>query len=286
MNVATYVKFCKIGALSPDHSAPFDASANGFVMGEGCGILVLKRLRGRGPRRRPGVRRDPRDRRRSRRQGQGHHRPEPAGQVRALERAYAAAGLDPWRSTSSRPTARRPSVGDKVEVEALNAVIGAGQRGAPRTDPDRLGQVDDRPPEVRGGRGAVIKAALALHHGVLPPSLELPDRTAGRAVRHDPARGPDRARALARHAGRRSAGPASARSGSAARTSTSCSRASVRSGRLPASTHRLPPAPQPPAVRRRAGPAASGAESPPPPQAMRPPRRPRRSRTGCGPPAG
>ena len=44
MNISTYVKFCKIGALSPDHSAPFDASANGFVMGEGCGILVLKRL--------------------------------------------------------------------------------------------------------------------------------------------------------------------------------------------------------------------------------------------------
>ena len=43
MGIASYVKFCKIGALSPDHSSPFDASANGFVMGEGCGIMVLKR---------------------------------------------------------------------------------------------------------------------------------------------------------------------------------------------------------------------------------------------------
>ena len=44
MGVATYIKFCKIGALSPDISAPFDQRANGFVMGEGCGILILKRL--------------------------------------------------------------------------------------------------------------------------------------------------------------------------------------------------------------------------------------------------
>ena len=35
--------FPKIGALSPTHSAPFDESANGFVMGEGCGV-ILKRL--------------------------------------------------------------------------------------------------------------------------------------------------------------------------------------------------------------------------------------------------
>ncbi|MFN7146524.1 MAG: polyketide synthase, partial [Myxococcota bacterium] len=44
MGVATYTKFCKICALSPDGSRPFDAGANGFVMGEGVGILVLKRL--------------------------------------------------------------------------------------------------------------------------------------------------------------------------------------------------------------------------------------------------
>ena len=37
-------KFSAIGALSPSHSSPFDARANGFVMGEGAGVLVLKRL--------------------------------------------------------------------------------------------------------------------------------------------------------------------------------------------------------------------------------------------------
>ena len=44
MGVPTYVKFSKIGALSANISAPFDQRADGFVMGEGCAILILKRL--------------------------------------------------------------------------------------------------------------------------------------------------------------------------------------------------------------------------------------------------
>ena len=44
MDPATFAKFSAIGALSPTHSSPFDARANGFVMGEGAGVLLLKRL--------------------------------------------------------------------------------------------------------------------------------------------------------------------------------------------------------------------------------------------------
>ena len=44
MGPTSFVKFSKIGALSPDGSRPFDTQANGFVMGEGAGIMVLKRL--------------------------------------------------------------------------------------------------------------------------------------------------------------------------------------------------------------------------------------------------
>jgi len=44
MGPESFVKFSKVGALSPDGSRPFDARANGFVMGEGCGVLLLKRL--------------------------------------------------------------------------------------------------------------------------------------------------------------------------------------------------------------------------------------------------
>ncbi|MCA1819221.1 MAG: polyketide synthase, partial [Halobacteriales archaeon] len=44
MDITPYIEFSKIGALSPDGSRPFDKDANGFVMGEGCVILLLKRL--------------------------------------------------------------------------------------------------------------------------------------------------------------------------------------------------------------------------------------------------
>jgi acyl transferase domain-containing protein len=44
MDPQTFIKFCKIGALSEDGSYPFDARANGFIMGEGAGFIVLRRL--------------------------------------------------------------------------------------------------------------------------------------------------------------------------------------------------------------------------------------------------
>src|SRR5204863_6702641 len=44
MDVSSYIQFSKIGALSPDGSRPFDAGANGVVMGEGCARFLLTRL--------------------------------------------------------------------------------------------------------------------------------------------------------------------------------------------------------------------------------------------------
>jgi acyl transferase domain-containing protein/NAD(P)-dependent dehydrogenase (short-subunit alcohol dehydrogenase family)/phosphopantetheinyl transferase len=170
MNIATYVKFCKIGALSPDHSAPFDVSANGFVMGEGCGILVLKRyedavrdndrvyavIRGIGGS--------------SDGKGKGITAPNLNGQVRALKRAWEAAGVDPVNVDLVEAHGTSTLVGDKVEVEALNAVIGAGRRT--ERGPIRLGSVKSMIGHLKSAAGAasVIKTALALHHGTFPPS--------------------------------------------------------------------------------------------------------------------
>jgi len=171
MNIATYVKFCKIGALSPDHSAPFDRSANGFVMGEGAGIMVLKRyedavadgdkiyavIRGIGSS--------------SDGKGKGITAPNIVGQIRALERAYEAAGFPPHEVDLIEAHGTSTVVGDKVEVDALTQVIGGGHRQ--ERGPIRVGSVKSMIGHLKSAAGAAscIKTALALHHGVYPPSL-------------------------------------------------------------------------------------------------------------------
>jgi 3-oxoacyl-(acyl-carrier-protein) synthase len=107
MDPATFSKFSAIGALSPTHSTPFDARANGFVMGEGAGVLLLKRLgdairdgdevhaviRGIGGS--------------SDGRGKGITAPSQRGQVQAIARAYnrqvtLQAPFNWWRRTALR----------------------------------------------------------------------------------------------------------------------------------------------------------------------------------------
>ncbi|HNH47109.1 MAG TPA: type I polyketide synthase, partial [Myxococcota bacterium] len=169
MGVPTYVKFSKIGALSPDGSRPFDAGANGFVMGEGAGIVLLKRLddairdgdkiyaviRGIGAS--------------SDGKGKGITAPNPEGQMRALQRAYQDADLDPREVQLFECHGTSTVVGDKVEVECLSKLIGSrGSRGAAR-----IGSIKSNIGHLKSGAGAasLLKASLAIHHGVLPPSI-------------------------------------------------------------------------------------------------------------------
>ncbi len=169
MGVATYAKFCKIGALSPDGSRPFDAGANGFVMGEGVGILVLKRLsdalrdgdrvyavvRGFGGS--------------SDGKGKGITAPNPEGQKRALRRAYENAGVDPADVDIFECHGTSTVVGDKVEVDALADLIGPGRRSRAA----RIGSIKSNIGHLKSAAGAAsaLKMSLALFHGVLPPSI-------------------------------------------------------------------------------------------------------------------
>ena len=171
MDPPTYTKFCKIGALSADRSSPFDKGANGFVMGEGCGILVLKRLadaerdgdtvyaviQGFGAS--------------SDGKGKGITAPNIEGQKRALRRAYADAAMDPVEVDLIECHGTSTVVGDKIEVDALTDVIGVGRRGA--RGPIRIGSVKSQIGHLKSAAGAaaMIKTALALHHKMLPPSL-------------------------------------------------------------------------------------------------------------------
>ncbi len=95
MGAAVFVKFCAIGALSATGTRPYDDGADGFVMGEGAALFVLKRLadaerdgdriyavvRGIGSS--------------SDGKGKGITAPNPVGQRLAVERAWQVAGVDP-----------------------------------------------------------------------------------------------------------------------------------------------------------------------------------------------
>jgi acyl transferase domain-containing protein len=166
--ISTYVKFAKIGALSPSGSFPFDARADGFVMGEGAGMLLLKRLedaqrdgdvihaviRGVGSS--------------SDGKGRGIVAPNHEGQVQAIHRALADAQLAPDEIDAIEAHGTGTLIGDAVEVHALNQVFS----GLP---PDRkipLGSVKSNIGHLKSAAGAasLIKAVLALRHGQLPPS--------------------------------------------------------------------------------------------------------------------
>jgi acyl transferase domain-containing protein len=102
MGASTYIKFCKIGALSATGTRPYAEGADGFVMGEGTAIFLLKRLA---------------DAERdgdkiyavlrgiagsSDGKGKGITAPNPIGQKFAIERAWQNAGLSPATVTFDR----------------------------------------------------------------------------------------------------------------------------------------------------------------------------------------
>ncbi|MCA9705308.1 MAG: type I polyketide synthase, partial [Myxococcales bacterium] len=172
MSASSFVKFCKIGALSATGTRPYDAGADGFVMGEGAVVFVLKRLEDAeqaGDRiyaviRGLGGSSDGR--------GKGITAPNPKGQQLAVKRAWAHAGLSPATATLIEGHGTSTRVGDVVEVESLAAVFSeAGVRG--RKIP--LGSVKSNIGHLKGAAGAagLLKAVLALHHKQIPPSLGL-----------------------------------------------------------------------------------------------------------------
>ncbi|PDW04854.1 type I polyketide synthase [Candidatus Viridilinea mediisalina] len=168
MGISTFVKFCKIGALSATGTRPFGAGADGFVMGEGAAAFLLKRLedaerdgdkiyaviRGVGAS--------------SDGKGKGITAPNPLGQVYAIERAWQHAGLDPATATLVEAHGTSTRVGDVVEIESLTKVFGGAERGR-----IGLGSAKSNIGHLKAGAGAagLLKTIFALHERVLPPTL-------------------------------------------------------------------------------------------------------------------
>ncbi|HTQ58065.1 MAG TPA: SDR family NAD(P)-dependent oxidoreductase [Bryobacteraceae bacterium] len=170
MGASTFVKFCKIGALSATGTRPYAEGADGFVMGEGAVIFVLKRLadavrdgdriyavvRGIGGS--------------SDGKGKGITAPNPVGQRLCVERAWENAGLSPATATLIEGHGTSTRVGDVVEVESFSEVLRSLNVPAGSV---ALGSVKSNIGHLKGAAGAagLLKAALALRDKVLPPSV-------------------------------------------------------------------------------------------------------------------
>ncbi len=170
MGASTYVKFCKIGALSATGTRPFAEGADGFVMGEGAAIFLLKRLadaerdgdkiyavlRGMGGS--------------SDGKGKGITAPNPIGQKLAIERAWQNAGLSPATVTLIEGHGTSTRVGDVVEVQSMADVLSSFKLPLRSV---ALGSVKSNIGHLKGAAGAAgfLKTTLSLHNKVLPPSV-------------------------------------------------------------------------------------------------------------------
>ncbi len=170
-NPFTYLAFSKTQAFSPrGRCRPFDASADGIVISEGVAMVVLKRLKDAerdGDRiysviKGIGASSDGRAR--------GLTAPSPEGQVRAVERAYAKAGVEPATVGYVEAHGTGTAVGDVVEVNAISGVFRS--RGA-ADGSVAIGSVKSNIGHTKcaAGLAGLINASLALHHRVFPPTI-------------------------------------------------------------------------------------------------------------------
>src|SRR5205823_1290232 len=172
-DIFMYMCFSKTPALSPTGDAkPFDVAGDGTILGEGLGVVVLKRL--------ADAERDG-DRvyavikgigTSSDGKGNAVYAPSPAGQVEALRAAYRQAGVTPDTVELVEAHGTGTRVGDAAEVEALTTVF---RDASQKRSWCALGSVKSQIGHTKAAAGAagLIKAALALHHKVLPPTIKV-----------------------------------------------------------------------------------------------------------------
>lgn len=170
-SINDYLMFASVRALSPTgRCRPFDASADGIALGEGVACLVLKRLADAerdGDRiyavvQAVGASSDGRS--------LGLTAPRPEGQRRALDRAYARAGIEPADIGLVEAHGTGTVVGDSAELSVLTEVFGGQETGF-----CSLGSVKSQLGHTKcaAGLAGLIKAVRAVHSGVRPPTLHL-----------------------------------------------------------------------------------------------------------------
>lgn len=172
-DIFMYMCFSKTPALSPSGDCrPFSDQADGTMLGEGLGMVALKRL--------CDAERDG-DRIYAVLCGAGSssdgraksvYAPVPAGQAVALRRAYAQAGFGPDTVELVEAHGTGTKAGDLAEFESLRSVY--AQADAARTQWCALGSVKSQIGHTKAAAGAagLFKAVMALHHKVLPPTIK------------------------------------------------------------------------------------------------------------------
>jgi acyl transferase domain-containing protein/NAD(P)-dependent dehydrogenase (short-subunit alcohol dehydrogenase family)/acyl carrier protein len=174
-DIFMHMCFAKTRILSPTGDArPFSKNADGTVLGEGIGIIILKRLadaqkdgdriyaviKGIGSS--------------SDGKSQSIYAPRAEGQMKALQDAYEQAGINPATVELVEAHGTGTRVGDRVEFQALSNIFENSSKTS-----CALGSVKSNIGHTKAAAGAagIIKAALALHHKVLPPTLkaDIPD---------------------------------------------------------------------------------------------------------------
>jgi acyl transferase domain-containing protein len=165
------ITFSRAAMLSPDgRCKAFDARANGYVRGEGAGIVILKLL--------SRALRD-RDRIHAVIRGTAVNQdgrtstitvPSRDAQIAMLRQACARANVHPSHIGYVEAHGTGTAVGDPIEANAIGAVFGEGRRaksvcviGSIKTNIGHL--------EPAAGIAGLIKAALCVRQGAIPPSL-------------------------------------------------------------------------------------------------------------------
>ena len=163
--------FARAGVLSPDgRCKTFDAAADGFVRGEGCAMVVLKRLsdaEAAGDRiwavvRGSAVNQDG--------ASAGLTVPSGPAQERVIGEALSRAGLEPSEVDYLEAHGTGTELGDPVEAHAAGAAYGRGR--APER-PLLIGSVKTNIGHLESAAGVagLIKTTLSMHHGVIPRHL-------------------------------------------------------------------------------------------------------------------
>ena len=209
LSPATMIGFSRAHMLAPDgRCKTFDAAADGYTRGEGCGVIVVKRLddairdgdRIRAVIRGSAVNQDG--------ASGGLTVPNGVAQQRVITEALQRAGISPGDVGYLEAHGTGTSLGDPIEVQAAGAAFGAGREpgrplliGSVKTNIGHL--------EAASGIAGLLKVVLSLEHELLPkhlhfrkPSPHIPwDRLPVRVV--------DEAIAWERNARRRIAGVSS-----------------------------------------------------------------------------